>query len=329
MVSSPQAESRWLARLGGGAAWLVFVVAASVAGSGLTLALDHPQTDTGRPELTARGDAIVGPRVAAMGPQLTDLAAATEALGTRARRTYADVRSRDTAAARADLPLGDAAVTAVTAAGAAVELARSTLLDGTSVSGINQANRARIAAIDVALADVPRVPAAWKRVADAAVLPISVVETLAHHDAQVLAATNQARATDFAGAAATLTGAGADLVRARSLATQAAGQGLDATTLNGLIDRATAYDQALLSLYAILVQNGGTMTPAAQTALDTVNRAQQALPKSDDFMTIIVSDLGGQTMTLGLIDLEQLRGEISAAANQPGALHPLQGVAAR
>ena len=160
-----------------------------------------------------------------MGPQLTDLAAATEALGTRARQTYADVRSRDTAAARADLPLGDAAVTAVSAAGAAVESARSTLLDGTSVSGINQANRARIAAIDVALADVSRVPAAWKRVADAAVLPISVVETLAHHDAQVLAATDQARATDFAGAAAHLDGRGRGPRARPQPGPQAAGRG--------------------------------------------------------------------------------------------------------
>lgn len=329
MVPSPQRGTRWLARLGGGVAWLVFVVAVSVAGSGLTLALDHPQTDSGRPELTARGDAIVGPRLAAMAPQLADLAAATDAMGTQARNTYADVRSRDTATARADLPLGDAAAAAVTAAGAAVQASRATLLDGMSLTRINHANRAWVAAVDVALADVARVPPAWKRIADAAVLPISVVETLAHHDSSVLAATNQARTTDFAGATATLTDARADLDRARSLATQAANQGLDATTLNGLIDRATTYDEALLSLYTILVQNGGSMTPAAQTALDKVNGAEQALPKDNAFMTIIVSDMGGQAMTLGLIDLEQLRGEISAAANRPGALHPLLGVAGR
>ena len=327
MVPSPRTGTSWLARLSGGAAWLAFVLAVSVAGSGLTLALDHPQTDSGRPELTAQGDGLVGPRLAAMAPKLADLAAATDALGAQARKTYADVRARDTATARADLPLGDAAVTAVTTAGAAVQASRATLLEGTSLTGINHANRAWVAAIDVALADVSKVPQTWEVIADAAVLPISVVETLAHHDSVVLAATAQARTTDFAGATTTLTGARADLDRARSLATEANSHGLDATTLNGLIDRASTYDEALLSLYVILVQSGGVMTPDAQTALDLVNRAEQALPKEDAYLTIIVSDVGGQSMTLGLIDLEQLRGEISAAANRPGALHPLLGVA--
>jgi hypothetical protein len=310
-------------------AWVVFVLAVAVAGSGLTLALDHPQTDSGRPELTARGDAIVGPRLAAMAPHLADLATATDTLGAQARQTYGDVRTRDTAAARADLPVGDAAAASVTAAGAAIAVSRATLLDGTSLTGISRANRAWVTAIDLALADVALVPTTWTRIADAAVLPIVVVETLAHHDSAVLAAAKQARASDFAGATVTLTEARADLDRAGALAAQAVKRGLDATTLTGLIDRSTTYDAALVSLYAILVQTGGVMTPAAQTALDTVNRAEQALPKDNSFMTIIVSDVGGQAMTLGLIDLEQLRGDISAAANRPGAMHPLRGVAGR
>lgn len=318
MAAIARKRTNWLGRLGGGVAWLGFVVGVAICGAGLTLALDHAQTDSGRPELTYAGDSIVGPRLAAMAPALTALATAADTLSAQSRQTYGHVRGRDTAAARADLPLGDAATTAVLTSAGEVQTARATLLDGARLGGLSQSNQIWVAAIDRALASAAKVPAAWTLIASAALLPISVVEALAHHDATILAATDLARRSDFAGATVILTDARADIDRARALAAQADEQGLDASTLTAVIDRSTAYDEALLRLYAILVETGGTMTAEAQTALDAVHHAEQALPKDTSALTVIVSDIGGQTMTIGLIDLDQLRGDILAGVNRPG-----------
>ena len=61
------------------------------------------------------------------------------------------------------------------------------------------------------------------------------------------------------------------------------------------------------------------MTADAQQAFDVVKQAQAALPDNGTAMTVIVSDLGGEQVTLGMITLDQLRGTIAAAAPEPVA----------
>lgn len=301
------------------------MIATAIAGAGLTLALDHPQNDAGRPELTARGDAIVRPRLAALVPALADLSAAADGVAEAARRAYGLVRNRDTAAARAALPQGDAAVAALTAATTRVTDARAGLLTGTSRTAVSEAIRQWISAMDQAIVAAGKVPATWGLMANAAVLPIAVAETLTQHDATVADAASRARTADYQGAVLKLSEARTILDRARGLATQAAQGGLDTSTLRGWISRSAQYDEALIGLYAILIQSGGSMTAEARTALASVMRAQRALPKDTTALTIMVADAGGQKMTQGLIDLDQLRGQISIAVNQPGASGPTPG----
>ncbi len=104
---------------------------------------------------------------------------------------------------------------------------------------------------------------------------------------------------------------------ASTVADEAATQGLDISTLRSLIDRNASYDAALTTLYAILVGSGGVMTADAQHAFDVVKQAQASLPDNGTAMTVIVSDLGGDQVTLGMITLDQLRGTIAAAAPEP------------
>jgi hypothetical protein len=350
MSTSPVPTANRVARAGRITTWAIFVAAVAIAGAGLTLALDHPQTDSGRPELTARGDALVAPRIAALQPALAQLAAAADEVATHARSLYGDLRARDTAAARVDLAAGDLAASRVTSSAVAVKAGSEQLLLGTSLGAIGAANRVRVGAIERAVAAAAGVPVAWAGIAGASVLPISAVDALARHDTLVLAATELARASDFAEALHRLNDAKVPLEQARTVTDQALKAGRDARTLFEWITRSANYDDALTGLYALLVQTGGVMTPEAQVALDTVKKVEALLPTNTSGLVVIVSDLGGQQMTLGLIELDRLRGEIAAAVDAgpsetapagsapadspapgsaPAGVSPLRGVARR
>lgn len=297
--------------------WLVVVLVVAVSGAGLVLTFDHPQNDAGRPELTAVGDAIVGPRLAALEPAATQISADADAIAEQARTLYGHLRTRDTKSARADLQAGDALVAAVADHLAPLTAARDGLLDGTSAHAISGANRDRVAALRAAADAGGQLAGTWEAIAVAAARTYPVVDALALHDAAVLEATGHARASDFSAALASLAVASTELDNVRAMAANAAAAGRDTGTLSGLIDRDAAYDAALARLYGILAGNGGQMTADAQAAYATVQAAESALPDNDSAMTVIVSDLGGQAVTLGLIALDQLRGAIEGALPSP------------
>ncbi|MEA2623045.1 MAG: hypothetical protein QOH61_1955 [Chloroflexota bacterium] len=314
MAASPLAALREMVRVGGGVAWIVFVVAVAISGAGLALALDHPQTDAGRPELTARGDGLVAPRLAALHPALAELTAAVEDLATHAREASSHLRRRETAEVRSALAAGDASLVGVAVASSRVDAGRRALLDGTSIVALGETTRASVEHLDGALLAARQIPDAWAGIAGGATLPITVLDALTEHDRLVLAATEAARAADYKTAQTRLVEARGALDRARQTAVRAANAGRDATTLTDWIVRSANYDDALTGLYALLIQTGGTVTPEATAALAAVDRAKQALPKDTSALVIIVSDLGGGQVTLGLIELDRLRGAITLAA---------------
>jgi hypothetical protein len=313
MVAGRLAPLGQMVRVGRGLAWAAFVVAFAICSTGLILALDHPQTGSGRPELTARGDSIAEPRLDAMTPDLTRLSTAAEQLAGHARDTFSDLKAQDTDAVRSDLAAGDGSLTDITLAAAAIQAARNDLGTATGDAPLSTANRTRIAALDAALSAAGAMPSGWAHVADAAVVPVNVLEGLAHHDQLVLDATAAARSNDFATALQRLSDAGTALEAVKTLAIGASEKGLDVQTLGSWIGRSERYDVALKSLYSILVQTGGTMTGAASVALQKVNAAKAALPANTSALVIIVSDLGGQQITAGLIEIDQDRGDIDAA----------------
>jgi hypothetical protein len=317
MVTSTQPIRHRLRRSTDTGIWIAFVLVLSVCGAGLILTLDHPQNDAGRPELTARGDSLVGPRLAALEPAAVQLSADADAISQRARSLYGHLRARDTDAVRADLTAGDQLLQQVATHLAPIEDARGRLVDGTAMSAISQHNRAAVLAINAAATAAEQLNGTWTGIATAATRVEILVDALGGHDAAVLDATARARDSEYAGALDRLEEARAALDRATAVADDAGTRDIDTTTLRSLIDRNASYDAALGRLYTILAGNGGQMTPDAQQALDVVEQAQAALPNNDTAMTVIVSDLGGTQVTLGMIALDQLRGTIAAAAPEP------------
>src|SRR5688572_1475703 len=133
-------------------AWLGLIVVVAIAGAGLVLSLDHPRTDAARPELTARGHALIAPRLAAIQPTLLALSAAGALLGTSGRGVLSGLRQLDPAAVTAALDAGDTALPALTSEGARLPSLREGLLDGPAAGRLPAADVDRIAAIDAAIA---------------------------------------------------------------------------------------------------------------------------------------------------------------------------------
>jgi hypothetical protein len=319
MVTSTRPRSSRLQRFGDTGAWIAFVVVLAICGAGLILTFDHPQNDAGRPELTARGDSIVEPRLAALAPMVAQLSADANAISQQARTLYGHVRERDTQQVQADVTAGDQLVTRVAADLAPIEAARTHLTDGTDIGAISASNRAQVLAINAAATAAEQLNGAWKGITNAATRVVVLVDALAQHDAAVLDATSRARNADYSGALASLETAKTALDLASTVADAAGGQDLDTSTLRSLIDRNASYDAALTTLYTILAGNGGVMTADAQQAFGVVQQAQAALPDNDTAMTVIVSDIGGDQVTLGMIALDQLRGTIATAVPEPAA----------
>ncbi len=90
--------------------WFLVLLIVSVAGAGLILSVDHAPTEEGRPELTARGHAIVAPRLDAMDADLQQLAGTGDGIAAAGRDTFTRLRALDTARTQAALDAGDTAV---------------------------------------------------------------------------------------------------------------------------------------------------------------------------------------------------------------------------
>jgi hypothetical protein len=299
-----------------GVLWLGVVIIVSVAGSGLVLALDHPQTDAGRPELTARGDALAGPRLTAMMLALSDLADAADSLAKHGRDALGHLRGQQPDQVRSDLAAGDQVVAQLGSVVESIRSARAGVLEGTALDAIGVANQDRIAQIDAALVSEAGLPGSWAGLAAAAPPPIIVLQALAAHDALVVRATAAGRIPDWPTALQRLSEAAIQLDRVRRTSAQVSAKGLDVTTLDSWVLRLSDYDGALAKLYTLLEASKGIVTSEASVALENVRRAQAALPPDTTGLTVIVSDIGGQSITQALLDIERARRAIGVAAGR-------------
>ncbi len=299
-----------------GILWLGVVIMVSISGSGLVLALDHAQTDSSRPELTAKGDALVGPRLAAMTPALSDVADAADTLAGHGRDALLHLRGQQLELVRSDLAAGDQVVARLGTLVASVRAARDGVLAGTTMGWIGTANQDRIAQIDAALSTSVAVPTSWATLTGAAPSPIAVLESLAAHDKLVVQATDAGRTSNWPMALQRLSDATTQLDRVRRTSAQLKAKGFDVTILDEWVLRLADYDSAVVKLYTLLQASRGIITSEAFVALENVRRTQAALPPDTTGLTVIVSDIGGQRITQALLEIELARRAIGVAAGR-------------
>ena len=232
------------------AAWVALLVIGSIAAAGLVVSLDHPASGDDRPELTARDAAILAPRLTAITPGLDGMAAAATALSAAGRGALVALRAGDAVALPVALDDGDRALTFLGDAARDVRTLAPGLLDGLGEgSGLPAADRARVAAVDAAIAAVEPLGAAWDALGAATLVPAAVMGAVGRHDAAVVAATAAGREERYADAVDALASAGDALTHATAARDRAASAGHSTDALDGLLTRLAAREAALRDRY--------------------------------------------------------------------------------
>ena len=91
---------------------------------------------------------------------------------------------------------------------------------------------------------------------------------------------------------------------------------VDTSTLTQWLNRNAAIDTALRHLYTLLALTGGTATPDVTAALAQVQVARQQLPPDTRGLIVIMSSIAQGGLNQAVIQIEQARGQLSAAIEQ-------------
>lgn len=306
---TPQRPRAWVRTTVGG----ILLVMVAVVGSALVLTLDHPPTENGRPELTARDHALLAPRLADVDGAIDRVVAEAATLAEAGREVLTRARGLDRDGADAAIATGSQASAAIAGMREDLIERREVMTTGVDLARVRDSDRRRIATIDRAIVGATRLPVAWVAVVGAAADPIDLVRSIQAHDAKVADATAAARADDLPGALAALADARRLLVPAHAVRRTADEAGADVSTLDDLLARLDTYDQALERLWTLLVASSGVVTDEIRAVYTEVKAAQASLPLDDDALRVIVSDLAGPAITAALVDIETHRGLLADA----------------
>jgi len=291
------------------AVWLGLVATFAVAAAGLIVALDHPATDAGRPELTALGDRRFGEAVAPARDALARLAADLDTVAAAARNASRGLRALDTQVAREAIADGDAAVVAAGLAADDLGRARDDLIATIDGARLSSANQQRLAASADAIGAAVKVTGPWAALAGGVSGAGLVLDAIARHDDKVFEATTLARRERYADALAALDSADPELAGVGALRDRVA-ERAPVPTLDAWMVRAADYDAALRRLYELLEASGGQATVETQAALAGVRAAQAALPAESDAFVIIVTEVAEPGLTDALVAIERARGTV-------------------
>jgi hypothetical protein len=295
-------------------AWLVAVVVIALGGAGIVAAMDPPPTVNPRSESTIRGDAAVTVVLDAAAAELDLLAADVDALGVDARGALASLNGADLTEVQAAIDRGDGRIDGIRDRAIAIQR----ILDGTPIVGTDAAGyelsdtvQARYERLVAAAGATGDLDAAWARLTVGSLAASRLAETLAAHDAAVLAAAELGRAARYEEAAASLDLADAAIADSRALRDRLVAT-VDVSTLDEWLDRNEAYDQALRGLYDALGNVGGRVTDAVRDAIEAERKAKDRLPPDARGLILIMGEIGRGGMDSAVVTIEQVRGRLDA-----------------
>jgi hypothetical protein len=308
------------------AAWVVIVVVGSIAAAGLVLVIDHPPTDSARPEITARDAAILAPRLVAMEVPLDRIALAAQVLAGAGREALVALRALEPAAVTTAIASGDRALEELGAALAAARALAPGLREGLAMPHLPTVDRARLVAIDLALTAGGELTDTWGSVVGTTAAPMRFITLLERHDAAVARATDMGRREAYRDALDALEAASGTLAEVTAVRDAAAAAGSDVTPLDDWLAALREHDATLTSLYATLQAAGSVSTPAVERALDAERASRAALPAARGAKAAAVTALGAGEILPALLAMEDARGAIEAALRDEDEAAPDDGV---
>ena len=302
----------------------VVLVLVALGGAGLATAADRPHGGGARPELTARADRQFEPWRDQMAAELERASDHLGALSTAGREVLGKLYAQDLESVDAGLAAGGTAASDL-------EATRATLADvraGQSLAladgRLGSANRALVALVDESVAALATVPAAWESLAASSGTVASLVRAVRDHDSLVLEAADAGRDARWRRALTRLDEAAAALEDAREVRDLLA-PSTDVSTLDQLLARYSAYDEALARLYTALDDGADPDSGAVSAIRRQVEQAQAALPLDNSALTVVVADAAGSAVAGSLVTIERARGKVAETLGQlPGATPPAE-----
>ncbi len=302
-------------------AWLLAVIVIALGAAGLVTAMDAGGRADAGVSLPAPGDAEVTEALDAIQADIEALAEDVDALGVQSRGALASLVNGDSEAVALAIETGDGLLEDISGSAAAIGAALDDVprLDEPDASyAVSDAVRARYDQMRGASGAVDALPAAWTSLTTGAFAANRLSMTLAAHDQAVLDAAALGRDAKYEDAMATLDGADQKIAEARELR-DAISDRVDVAVLDEWLDRNAAYDVALRALYAALDDVGGRVTADVREAIDGERAAKDRLPPDSRGLILIMSDIGRGWMNNAVIAIEEARGQLADAIDDPVA----------
>lgn len=300
--------------LGRAVVWIVAALAISIGAAGVVQGAAHPPGDASRPELTSRADAYMAPRIQDFRTGVVTLQQQVAQLSQQGRTALVDLRARDEAGLSAALDAGDQLVVEIEGYASQLSTALRALPYGPTSVEIGQATRQRLETLQSAFHDVVPIASDWSIVSSQAVPAMQLLDLLTAHDQQTFAAAKLGGAGKYAQALTALKTPLATLDQAQAIRDSLARAGTDTTTIDAWVGADRAYDLALQKVYTLLEASKGRVTASLRTAITALDTAKAGLPKDTQGLVVIVGDIASSGLTQALVDIDQARGSLTAAA---------------
>ena len=299
--------------------WTALLVLIALSGAGLAVASDRPQNALQRPELTYRADHAALPLMQSLADDLAAVAMLAADLSGSGRETLGQLQALDIVKMRAAIVDGDAVSADIAASAAEVARARDVLLGFVEEWRLGEETRSAYQQLTAAAASANDLPARWDKLSADAERVGALLDALEEHDATVFRATTAGRQSRWVDALRLLDDAARPVTVATEIRNELAATA-DVATLDDLLGRYRAYDQALTALYEHFRDGGGQSGPRFRELQDAVEAAQNALPVDTSALSVVVAEAGSAPLTRALVDIETIRGDIVEAVAAVEAL---------
>jgi hypothetical protein len=292
--------------------WTTLLVLIALGGAGLAVAADRPQNPVQRPEITWRADRNAQAWMRLVAQDLGPFDAQVVQLSEAGRHVLGSLQGLDVESMNTAVASGDAAALQTEGAIGSLLALRAQAATAIEEWRLGPQTRDLVAQVSAATVSAQQVNASWRGLAADANRVAGLVDALLRHDGLVFRATTAGRQSQWDDALSFLQEAAGVLADATATRDRLA-QVVNVDTLDDLLARYRSYDSALVALYAYVRDTGNQTGSDFEALKKDVDDAQAALPADTTVMSLIVSEVGGPTVTDALIAIEQAHGEILAA----------------
>jgi hypothetical protein len=299
--------------------WFALAVLFALGAAGLINAANPPPVAGSRPELTIVADLALEPELKAAAGDLSALSDDVDGLGAIGRVALTSLVDRDTDALRKATADGKTQLALIAGA---TDALRARLA---AIPGIGPDDRTRIGTslriryddLVGALTATDGLSASWSSLTQSSIAAIELTDSLARHDTEAVAAGTLGRKGQYRKALARLDLADKALDTSRDLRDKLATT-TDVSILSRWIDLNATYDAALRKTWTLLDKSKGRVTKPIEDAFVELRTATAELPADSRALIVIMADVARGGINQAVIEIEQARGRLSAAAESLG-----------